>query len=107
MKVIQINETGIEFDDGTSIIDNHMRDCCEVVYADWKSLRDTDIMQHEFVNRSIVGVKDSGFRLGQYFVPCYNDQNGYYSSNLELIITDRRGNEKIINISDYVADKIN
>lgn len=106
MKLIKINENSLEFDDGTIIEDNHDQDCCEHVYADWKQLNDTDIMSKDFAEIKIEGVKDSGFRLNGYFVPCYNSQNGYYGSNLELIITNPSKDKKIMDISDFVEDDI-
>jgi len=105
MKLILIDEQGLKFDDGTVVEHFHDQDCCETVYADWKQLEDTGILNREFNDIKIEGVKRSGFRLNGYFVPCYNEQNGYYSSGLEVWIT--KGNEKrVVDVSEFVEDKI-
>lgn len=107
MKITQITEQGLLFDNGTTIKDIHEQDCCEHVYADWKQLGDTDVFQHEFSEElSIECIDDSGFRIDGYFVPCYNSQNGWYSSELELHITLKNGYKKIIDISEFVSDDI-
>lgn len=107
MKIIKIEETGITFDNGTTIEDIHNQDCCEHVYADWKQLADTDVLSHEFRDIRITGVKEAGFRLNGYFIPCYNSQNGYYGSDLRLEIKypDKK-TKKVIDISEYVEDQI-
>ena len=103
MKVISIDEK-IVFDDGSTIEDFHEQDCCEYVYADFSQLADTNIMDREFDDIRIEGVKDSGFRINGYFVPCYNNQNGFYSSRLSLIIKKAGKPKKEIDISDFVKE---
>lgn len=41
----------------------------------------------------------------KFFVPCYNEQNGYYSDKLELILHKNNETEKI-DITDFVEDNI-
>jgi len=106
MKIIEINEDGIKFDDGTTIIDEHRQDCCEHVYADWKQLKDTGFLGKEIEEIKIEGVEDLGFRINQYFVPCYNEQNGYYGDDLILIIKYPNKTKKTIDITSFVEDKI-
>ena len=106
MRLIKINENSLEFDNGTIIEDQHNQDCCEHVYADWRQLEDTDILSKEIGKIKIEGVKDSGFRLNGYFIPCYNSQNGYYGDDLALIITHPDGKKENIDISDFVEDQI-
>ena len=91
MRLVSFNEEGLVFDNGTILTAYHSQDCCEVVYADFNQLRDTDILDHEFNDLSIEDVPDAGFRLEGYFVPCYNEQNGYYSSNLTVKVKDQTG----------------
>ena len=45
-------------------------------------------------------------KIGEkFFIPCYNSQNGYYSSELELIL--KRGKAKeVMDISEFVEDDI-
>lgn len=106
MKLIKISEEGLEFDDGTIVVDNHNQDCCEHVYADWNQLEDTDIKSKNFRKIKIEGVKGSGFRINGYFVPCYNSQNGYYGSDLELEITKPGVPTQRIDVSNFVEDRI-
>ena len=106
MKIIKITDEAITFNDGTEITHNHDQDCCENVYADFRSLKDQDIKQKEIKRISIVGVKDAGFRLNGYFIPCYNSQNGYYSDNLELIITYPNGDKLVKNLAGFIEDQI-
>ena len=45
-------------------------------------------------------------KIGEkFFIPCYNEQNGYYSSNLELILHKGKAKETI-DVSEYVKDEI-
>jgi hypothetical protein len=105
MKLIEIEEDKLVFYDGTTIEAFHSQDCCEHVYADFKQLEDTDVFDHDFKDLSIEGVKDSGFRLEGYFIPCYNEQNGYYSDDLKLVIK-QNGKDTDVDITDFVEDRI-
>lgn len=108
MKLIKIEEGKLTFDNGVTITDYHGQDCCEHVYADFMQLEDTDVLSHEF-NESIEiqGVKNAGFRIEGYFIPCYNVQNGYYSDQLTLIIENPNKKEKReIDISEFVESQI-
>ena len=78
---------GIEFSDGTVLIDLHDQDCCENVYADFSNL-DSDIMSYDFKGTIKIEEAQNGFRFGDsrrwFFVPCYNEQNGYYNNALSI-----------------------
>ena len=97
---------------------------CEQVYTDWAYLVpfiDQQSWPIEVNKFEIVGVKDTGFLLKfvtnhicefdnlklevKFFVPCYNCQNGYYSSSLELQISSN-GETIKRSISNYVKDVI-
>lgn len=95
----------VEFENGFRIEDYHEQDCCEHVYADWSSLDNTGFDNLEISELVIEGVECVGFRINGYTVHCYNSQNGYYSSDLELNIT-YNGKLISINISDFVEDNI-
>lgn len=93
IKVVKrIDDDGIEFADGTTIIDDHEQDCCESVYADWGYLKDEVAIGESLNIGAFEKVADKGFRIGGYFVPCYDYQNGYYSNNLTLTFTFPNGN---------------
>jgi hypothetical protein len=124
MKIVKINSEDIAFDNGFEIMGYHEQDCCESVYADFSILKDynlstvtgktIDIKDIEFVEdieKYIEKVEDAGFniisKIGEkFFVPCYNSQNGYYSSDLSLIIRKNNNAKVEINISDCVKDDI-
>jgi len=106
MKFKQYIEDGILFDDGTEITARHYQSCCEHVYADFEQLEDTGFMEAEFHGVSIEVVPNNGFKLNGYFVPCYNRQNGYYGSNLELIIDQPDRPLQFIDLTNAEIDQI-
>ena len=81
---------------------NHDQDCCENVYADFEQIKYyiKEISSKKVEEMIIKSVDGMGFIIELWFdygngekifIPCYNYQNGYYSSNLELIIeTDKK-----------------
>lgn len=111
MKINKITDEEILFDNGYSITYYHEQNCCEDVYADFKYLNEMNILPQtgekitiydiEFnkdIDKNIEEVEDMGFRLvakdmSKWFVPCYDEQNGCYSSDLNLIIN--KSNVKI------------
>lgn len=77
----------------------HSSDCCERVYADFSNFpyHAELIVGKEFDIFLVKGVIDIGFlvcfeneyEIGEkVLVPCYNEQNGYYSNELKLLIAD-------------------
>lgn len=127
MKIIELKENYLKFDNGYIIEGIHEQDCCESVYADFEYLKlmninpsngqpisITDIEFTEDIENCIKLVPETGFKLiakekyGDYtswLVPCYNYQNGYYNSCLELKIT-KDTLEIIVDISKCVEDHI-
>lgn len=102
------------------ISDHHDQDCCEHVYVDWEQLKYhfEAIRNLHPTSLEIKGVEQMGILLvfrAKYnfktpikvFLPCYNDQNGYYSDELKLVVEDTRDNHKtIIDINPFVDDVI-
>lgn len=89
MFISEVNEDHILFDDGREITFFHDRDCCEYNYADFDQLEPM-AYTHMFDDDLIFEpVKEAGFRFGDkrrmFFVPCYSEQNGYYSADIEII----------------------
>ena len=123
MKIKQIDEDEIVFDNNYELRYYHEQDCCESVYADFEMLKNynvsvktgknINIKEIEFVEtlESLVeGVPQAGFNIisitgEKFFIPCYNEQNGYYSSDLELILVKDKTRE-IMDISEFVKDDI-
>lgn len=120
MKIKKINEEGILFDDGSTLIDYHERECCEYVYASWKDmvaiteangneLKLADFDFFENILDSIVPIEELGFYLVTkqglcIRVDCYNIQNGYYSNDLELRYTSKNREEVRKDISQTVQN---
>jgi len=108
---IKIGEEIVEFST------DHAQDCCESVYGEFSNVKyyKEQVLNKEIKNIVIKSVSEMGFMVCfnedygvgiKIFIPCYNSQNGYYSSNLELVI--KRGEVKTtIDISDAVEDNIN
>lgn len=89
MKIKEVNDEFIVFEDGSYITYDHEQDCCECNYADFRQLEETALeTEFDVENMVFEVVEDSGFRFGNegkmFFVPCYSDQNGYYSSDVDI-----------------------
>lgn len=83
------------------------------------SVEDQSIINDEIKFIKILGLENAGIRL-EYskesncrwgvptigiMVPCYNEQNGYYSDDLDLIISNEDGKVKF-NINKFVKEEI-
>ena len=93
-KIINIEENCIEFSDGTVIHCNHEEDGCAYNYADFPQLDDL-ARNHDFKTSTLrfEAVDGSGFRFGDssftmFFVPCYSEQSGCYSSDIKIYLND-------------------
>lgn len=99
MKIEKVEYNGIYFDNCAKITFEHERDWCEYNYADFKQL-ESSALETEFPkNLRFEEVPDAGFRFGfentMFFIPCYSEQNGYYSSDLDILFN----NTKVLNIN--------
>lgn len=88
MKIAEVTAEHIKFNNGFTITYDHVQDCCENNYADFEQL--DDIAKSYNFDEDLVfeAVPNSGFRFGNksamFFVPCYSEQNGYYSSEISI-----------------------
>ena len=94
MRILNVTEYSIEFDNGKEITFEHYPDCCEINYADFEQL-DSLARDVDFSEPLVFESCDYGFRFGNppinmFFVPCYSIQNGYYSSLLDILYDDKR-----------------
>lgn len=123
MKIVEINDEEIKFNNGYILYYYHSQDCCEHVYADFEVLKSynlstktgktiniKDIDFEENLQNLVEGINEAGFnmisKIGEkFFVPCYNQQNGYYGSDLDLILYKNKNYKETLNISDFVEDK--
>ena len=106
MKITKWTEDHVYFSDGSYITYSHFQDCCEHHYADFSIL---EVMYHgeEFESYEIETVEKAGFILKLYqdngdkllgytgylniFIPCYSEQNGYYTSLLDIHCYNKDG----------------
>ena len=87
MKIIEVNDEKLLFDNGSVITFDHEQDCCEFNYAQFDALEPLAFKVEFDEELTFEEVEEAGFRFGNlpqkmFFVPCYSDQNGYYSSNI-------------------------
>jgi hypothetical protein len=99
----------LKFENNVSMFDIHDQDCCESHYLSYDNLTSKDFEGLEF-NLSnddfIEGVDGSGIRLKPLnnhpiFIPGYGSNNGYYSSELTLIIAKNNEIVREIDITDF------
>ena len=99
MRIKEINEDFIRFDNGMVITDDHQQECCESNYADFEQIEDLAYnidFDEELIFEKI---DDCGFRFGSkdtpmFFVPCYSEQNGYYTADIDVYFNRK----KIMNV---------
>lgn len=99
MKIKSIDEVAVVFDNGNKITFFHSADCCEWNYADFPQIDDIARGWDFDENLDFEAVDGYGFRFGNLpnkmvFVPCYSDQNGYYSSDVDIYYK----NEQVLNL---------
>lgn len=88
MWILNITEYAIDFDNGKKITFDHDQDCYEINYADFEQL-DSLAREVDFSEPLVFESCEYGFRFGNqpinmFFVPCYSEQNGYYSNELDI-----------------------
>lgn len=108
LKIIKVQNDCIYFDNGVRLYSYHEQDCCESHYLSMDDLTiedfaglQFDLTNYTFFNR----IKDYGIELipingWSVKIPGYGSNNGYYSSDLDLIITDDKDFKKTYNITD-------
>jgi len=97
-KVVKVDEDAIYFHNGFKLTSNHESDCCENHYLSFKdlSIKDFDGLEFNLNNGSFFKpIEGYGIELIPIYghsvkVPGYGTNNGYYSSNLELILSGEK-----------------
>ena len=99
LKVVEVKKEAIIFDNGFILESNHDQDCCENHWLDFSNLAlkdfeglEFDLSFDSFFNR----VPDYGIELlpvkgWPIRIPGYGSNNGYYSSDLELVLSNKDG----------------
>lgn len=109
VKCLGLEHGELKFENDIKLFDEHYQDCCESHYLSYENLTSSDFEGLEFDlsnDNFIEGIEDSGIRLKPLngypvFIPGYGDNNGYYSSDLLLIISKDNEVLRKIDISDF------
>lgn len=107
-KVVKIEKESILFENGCKLFSNHEKDCCEVHYLSFKDLTIEDFDGLEFnLTTDLFFERIEGYGIAllpinghPVRIPGYGYNNGYYSSQLDLILTDGKKITKTYDISD-------
>lgn len=94
-KVIYVDKDVLRFDDRSELFSDHDGDCCETHYLSFEglSLSDFEGLDFDLTGSGFFEKVDGyGVRLlpvdgHPVSVPGYGYNNGYYSSNLRLVLT--------------------
>ena len=108
MKVLEIKDECILFEDGSKLFSSHDQDCCENHYLDFTyiSIDDFDALEFDLTTDNFFErIKDYGIRLIPVIghpisIPGYGYNNGYYSDNLSLILKFPNGDYKWYDIAE-------
>lgn len=92
MRIKKITDT-ILFDNGSIIYYDHFQSCCEYNYADFKQIEDI-AYSYNFDEELIFEYANGGFRFGDkrrmFYIPCYSEQNGYYTNEVDIYYNGKR-----------------
>lgn len=111
-KITTFDDDILIFSNGDKIECLHYADCCERNWADFSVLSGyPEILEQEYADFSIKPVDGVGFILILEFtnkynipkkdtvlIPCYSDQNGYYSDDIDVYITKNGKDGGTINL---------
>lgn len=95
MRIKSVTEEAITFDNGNQITFDHSQDCCEYNYADFSILNPNNVYyDHDFNEDLTFKTKEEGFVFGEkgawIFIPCYSEQNGYYTTEIDIYYNGHR-----------------
>lgn len=98
VKIKNVTSDAIRFTDGSIMSHQHDQDCCENNYASFTDIDDLATEWEFELPLQFEKVNGYGFRFGNpnkmVFVPCYSEQNGYYSSDVDIYFNG----EMVLNI---------
>lgn len=107
VKVTCIHD-GIMFDNGVFLASNHEQDCCESHYLDFTHITmddfdglEFDLTSDDFFERvDGYGIALKPIAGHPVRIPGYGYNNGYYSSQLDLVLNDGKGFSKVFDITE-------
>jgi hypothetical protein len=108
LKVIKIESDFLLFDNGVKLYSDHQQECCERHYLDFSdvALSDFDGLKFDLSNDNFfTRIEDYGIALNPVAglpvrIPGYGENNGYYSPDLTLVITDGKDFTKVYDITE-------
>lgn len=110
MKIKNVTEDAIEFDNGDIITSEHYPTCCEYNYADFKQVDNIALeTDFEYPIQIECDENNGGFRFGNkpnkmFYIPCYSEQNGYYSCDIDIHYIPKNKEDKFGNTISAVCD---
>lgn len=108
VKVVKVEEEAIQFENGMQLYSEHQSDCCEHHYLSFRDLTISDFEGLEFdLTNDDFFKKIDGYGIElipvnghSVKVPGYGSNNGYYSTNLSLVLTDKESVTKEFDITE-------
>ena len=107
--ITEVTYDAVIFSDGSKITHDYNPQCCENNYADFEQIADCVGMSFS-LPLTFEKVDGAGFRFGNginmVFVPCYSEQNGYYSSELMIFFYngETKTEEVVLNLDCEMVD---
>jgi hypothetical protein len=108
LKVVKVTSDYIEFDNGIQLSSYHERDCCENHYLNFNDLNIEDfeglifdLTGEAFFNRiDGYGIELLPIKGHSVKIAGHGSNNGYYSSHLDLVLSNNKDFNKSFNISE-------
>ena len=107
-KVVQVSSENIEFQNGLRLYSEHDQDCCELHYLDFNDLTISDFegLEFDFTNDNFFKkIEGYGIELipihgHSVKIPGYGANNGDYSTELTLVLSEGKDFIKKYNITE-------
>lgn len=107
-KVVKIYSESLLFDNGVELYSDHRQDCCEHHYLYFSDLTledfeglEFDLTTDDFFERIVdYGIALKPIKGFPVRVPGYGANNGFYSDNLSLVITNNDDFYEIYDITE-------
>ena len=108
VKVVKVDSDSLEFDNGVVLSSAHESECCEQHYLSLADLTLTDFEGLEFDLTSddfFERIEGFGIALKPLVgfpvrIPGYGYNNGYYSGQLDLTLSDNKGFSKVFDVTE-------
>ena len=102
MRIKKVTDEAIIFDNNKEITFDHPQDCCEYNYADF-SILTPNVVNYDYdfdENLEFEMIPDLGFKFGSnerwIFIPCYSEQNGYYTTEIDIYFGTKRNPKEVL-----------